>query len=443
MCQVTGSSHAREGGGRSNNQIRMLGLFIITRCLLVHATHSTQVVQPESLPKWVQANFCQAPFPPDDVNGKSEDANGLKGWEIKQVHILARHADRAPEVWYPVENVEWNCEKLKWYQKIGDSALVQVETGIPLSNPFSDVIWRGSCSPGDLTPKGVKMAAKFGKILAKRYRVKPQDVLVRSVNSERCIGTAQVVLDNMFSHIKMEKPIKIHADAFVIDYLFPNELMCPRLGRLNAEMKMQPAWVAHLRESINLKSQLDTATGLNLSDKIILPGSFANDTLSDYVETIAARLCHGKQLPHGITMEQALQLLEIGNWEYRFKYGAGNDSLVAAKLRLASGLLIRELLDHIYHGSVHKLVYYSVRRNSFGPLLGILQGRPISWPPFISNLILEVWGRRRERAVRVIWNGEELKLSWCPFPCMVPDFVARLSNYSYAHSREVRSDCRI
>lgn len=128
---------------------------------------------------------------------------------------------------------------------------------------------------------------------------------------------------------------------------------------------------------------------------------------------------HGKQLPEGMTDELLLEInkeaakrmlalvapgIELSHREELLKLSMGRlfDTLVQRMRSVASG------------ESKDKLYCYSGHDTTVMPLLATLGQDVTTWPPYVSNIVFELWeGQRdgkKQEYVKVLVNGRAAQL---------------------------------
>jgi hypothetical protein len=60
-----------------------------------------------------------------------------------------------------------------------------------------------------------------------------------------------------------------------------------------------------------------------------------------------------------------------------------------------------------------QLHIFSGHDDTIGGILAALQVKDWGWPPYASNILIELWKGENGYAVRVIYNGKQLQLPFC------------------------------
>ncbi|KAJ2738218.1 hypothetical protein H4S06_006490, partial [Coemansia sp. BCRC 34490] len=152
-----------------------------------------------------------------------------------------------------------------------------------------------------------------------------------------------------------------------------------------------------------------------------------------------------------ITDEDVAQVSRNANYEWAFKYR--DNALASNFTTLTIGSFVGTLRDHMashISGKLGplKLALYSGHDSTIWPLLIVLgaSDRNALWPPYASNLILELWKKNSgDRVVRVIFNGKVLELrkeeQWCDMnACPLDQFYKRLAQFI---PTDIATECAI
>lgn len=212
------------------------------------------------------------------------------------------------------------------------------------------------------------------------------------------------------------------------------------------------AWAAHLEAATGLYAELDGISGVPADDD----GFHAS--FDHYYDNLSARQCHGKPLPCKlvnvtnpdgtvsslvndtrtcVTQAEADAVYRFGHWEYSQIYrDAGPDALAASVGSF--GVWIAELAAHlraVVRGQSSTIWFHNVAHDgSVSRLLGILQVDVMVWPGMGSEVVFELWKKKKEEGqsessgdggdsgaaaaesasghyVRVLWGGRVLTSS--------------------------------
>lgn len=202
------------------------------------------------------------------------------------------------------------------------------------------------------------------------------------------------------------------------------------------ESSSNAAWEAHLDAATTLYDELDGISGVAPDD------SGFHASFDHYYDNLSARQCHGKPLPcklvnvtnadgtvslandtsNCVTQAEADEVYRFGNWEYSQIYrDAGPEALTASVGSF--GVWIAELSAHlkaVVDGSSGTIWFHNVAHDgSVSRLLGVLQTDVMVWPGMGSEVVFELWKKKKSGAgasvsghyVRVLWGGRVLQSS--------------------------------
>jgi len=227
--------------------------------------------------------------------------------------------------------------------------------------------------------------------------------------------------------------LQIHTLPVEIDYLTMNAGACPRIGQLRSALEKKSEVLKELeRDNVEFNKELIGILGLQRP-------------WSGYMDTIMPRICHGKPLQcvrgdEGdlacITQEAVDRVLDnvqnLTTEIYRDAEG------VQEVLKLGMGPLVGDIKANLLAakegGSKVRFHFYSGHDTTVTPLLGLLDSTDMRWPPYASNLLIELWAgpKKGEFFVRVLYNHAvlETRSDWCDLAwCPLETFVAYLDRF--------------
>jgi hypothetical protein len=217
---------------------------------------------------------------------------------------------------------------------------------------------------------------------------------------------------------------------------------CPFIDELQEEYKYDQHYQQALRNLSDLEKRLQRVFDYDTLHNDAYPYNTGNDesgafrkeetwtSLHSAYTTLQARLCHGMPLPTQdgaplISKMEMQQLAEFVDLEAALKNGdAGPRSLKAAQIS-AHGML-KELSHRLQHPDFLRFFYYSAHDTTLMNLLGALEASEKTWPPYSSNLVIELWQEDSEHILRMMYNGESVNVRdrWCDFErCPVGSFL--------------------
>jgi len=112
----------------------------------------------------------------------------------------------------------------------------------------------------------------------------------------------------------------------------------------------------------------------------------------------------------------------MGNWEraYQYNINGWNGAIQLAKMRV--GPLLIEFLTNMLHRiqglDERRFLLYSAHDSTLSAILGVLIDKPLHWPGYASNFIIELWESTESTTnnkyfFRILYNGVPLKTAWC------------------------------
>ncbi|PSC67963.1 Lysophosphatidic acid phosphatase type 6 [Micractinium conductrix] len=352
---------------------------------------------------------------------------------------------------------------------------VTTEDGKPRpANPDDEkqinVRYAGGCSKGELTLIGQEQAREFGRWLRWRYSMvygllpgsyQEGAVLGRTTNYSRTIATLQGVLSGLFPGTK--QPIRVHTTEEIDEILYSNIKSCRKLEQLmqqlHKQQKEELRHKGHPQHTEELQQRVRAALGLPPDEKV---------HFVDLHDAMTTMLTHAKEIPPGLRDEAVLRGINHHATE-RFMLliaphpDTGKDQEV---LRLGMGVLMHTMVGRMEAAAAAaqagssqaaasgggapaggdaasassgvsslpaaaapagganaaapaalppgqpRMFLYSGHDTSVMPLLAALGKRVENWPPYLSNLVLELWRRPSGgHYVKVLHNRSELPLT--------------------------------
>ena len=354
-------------------------------------------------------------------------------YELVYVELIQRHHRRTPYAanMFPVETYKWDCDDASLFHfgrpdtpSSNRSTSTYWSSFKSDANPFTGAGFAGTCRFPQLTRGGLNDAWQHGKHLYEVYRnaVKliaddnPRDILSFRVTNNRI--TSEVASMTLNGMLGLGGPYPLLIQTKSVDSLEP-AYSCPAADALFRSYGVgsdNSAWKAHLDDSQQLFEALDVISGVSPA---------ATDwhmSWDHYFDNLSSRLCHGKALPCSasnpgecISLEQAKEVFQLGDFEYKYLYREAPQSLA---MSVASfGVWIAELAQNLReassgHGS--KIVYrHNIAHDgSIARLLSILQVENMGWPGMGAEVAFELYRRdTTEHFVRILWRGRVLPSS--------------------------------
>ncbi|KAN0129956.1 phosphoglycerate mutase [Lactarius tabidus] len=389
---------------------------------------------PPNLP-WNTHNFCNAPH----VNAAHYElppqasAAGVSDAQLLHVSVVMRHHKRTPDNLAPLEGTlgppegaTWDCSgAVQLTYDLGGTAIAHDAT-TPAQQPFARTMWRGTCDAGQLTPGGLRDAARHGKDLWELYHTRlgfvgaprSDEVWVRTSTEDRTMQVAGAMLGAMGAGTW---PWAVYTQPSSIDSLVP-AYACPAADAVRDAFQDVPAWTEHLRENAPLKERLDDVFGTAGLDEWAC-------WYDHFFDALSARTCNGHPLPCSgtnasvcVSEADAASVFAIGDFEYDYIWHAAQNASTYTSLTF--GAFFAELADALAAPMfAHRLALYVGHDGSLVRLLAGLGAFPLRWPAFGAEVVFEVWEVDGVRFVRVFYDGTVLSgLEWV----QLDEFVGRL-----------------
>jgi len=371
--------------------------------------------------------------------------------ELKLVQVVFRHGARTPlsSSWKEAKS-DW--PNIKW--DVCGCAYPMVPLRVttadgqpPPPNP-SDIqqtvtALEGGCHMGQLTEKGQRQAKDLGTWLRSRYvdtlgLLPPtyQDGLVaaRTTNYQRTRGTLAGVLTGLWGGedpASME-PIHVVTSNNLDEILYADTKTCPHLQIYMGMMKETSKglvtsdpdmpWAEEEATRVLALQGWDKEGGN--SKGVYWNTRWAWTDLHDVLTSMEAA---GKPLPTGVTPRLKSAINRLATKEFApFIAPAMTDTHGHAVLRLSLGVLLTTLVENMEAAAASRstdstappvMRLYSGHDSTVMPLLSALGVNVLeSWPPYVSNLVFELWQLpgSESHVVRVLYNREELDIPHCP-----------------------------
>ncbi|KAG0049316.1 Acid phosphatase-like protein 2 [Gryganskiella cystojenkinii] len=328
----------------------------------------------------------------------------------------------------------------------------------PVDSPFAASHWKNSsCTLGQLTAKGAAQHQTLGKSLREIYvdqwKFLPTEFdhdlfYIRSTDVWRTMQSAESLMIGLYGMDAQSRNLppptfQTHTFPSSIEYLTMNEDQCPRIKDLQSQYTERNNEVLQNIYQDN-KSFLST-----LSDLFGFKGS-----IDDYIGAVMPRYCHnlplqcqeddGQGEENKLKEKDACATKETIDRLFSIAASVTAETLRDGKgvheiLQLGMGPLAKDIQRNVQNAvnltdkSGPRFRLYSGHDSMIQPMLGVLDSLDMNWPPYVSNLLIEVWkspsssssssgpAAGEDYFVRVMYNSRILQtksqwcdLSWCP-----------------------------
>jgi len=352
--------------------------------------------------------------------------------QLKQVQVITRHGARTPFDDLPKSNVVWNC-KLTELARPDFNELPNEHINRAYRKRYIDYRQSlpGNCSQGELTFAGYLGHKKLGEYFRFRYvdelaflneTFDSTEFFIRSTDSPRTFASAQSQLLGFYPPSKRFSADVI--DIFTIEppreNLLPN-MRCPKLGKMCYQIEQSNEWQQKQNSLNNLKKQLQTIWNTtNIPWWIGLYDAFYS------------RQYHQIPLPDGITEDMVQQITDLVVWQLNFLYGSPDVAMLGVGTFITE--LVQQMNNVVSEGQKNpKWIYYSAHDTTLALVMAgfnILKGT--GWPPYVANLIFELWQDtdENEYQVHLLYNNQTIIIPGCDEFCDFEIFVKAASQFS-------------
>lgn len=418
-------------------------------------------------------DYCEASYPLSSVY------EPLKQMDLVLVHLMTRHGDRSPIFTVDRKDINLNSpfdcplEEIKMDNNInytqdstfGECSVDSSQQNYCSINPFiQNRVWgNSSCLLGQLTRKGSTQLMNIGEQLRIIYTQKMDflskdtskildEIHTRSTDFHRTKQSAASLLTKL---TQSTQPKKIQVVDEMFETISPSSVNCPTLIKVvvNTTKTIQykefmNKFEAHKTRIMNiLKSKIEI-----IDNEVFVIEALLDVIWSRHCSKFPV-ICNPENKEDCIDEKLLDIILKFSNIEARI---LNRDNVfnipIGARLKMGGFLLEikRNIIAKINNSLIKeslfnkfKLIYYSAHDSSLSALLGALQSMDMRWPPYASNMLIELWKPKttdnsnkdpfENYMVRFIYNGKPLVTSWCSSPlsegtCTVKDFVDYLDN---------------
>ena len=383
--------------------------------------------------------YCQAPMP------RAESYIAVSNADLMAVHLITRHGDRSPVNPLARDTIAYDWCAQPEYLTADKHFRAVAKTAFTANvHPLSAATHSSSCLGGELTDVGVEQLFTLGTQLRAIYADRLQlgntdaadpnkEIYVRSTDYWRTQRSAAALLNALYPQSATADVLGAEAykarsiSVFTVDRsvetMYHNPTACPAVGALERRMMDSPLWQSYLQQHDDVFATLQQTL---LQGESALSGEW-RETLDHAFDHINVRRCHSAPLPCSddgrvcIDDAMAKRIVEAATWEYHYRFGEFEAPLRA---RIGLGGFFAEISKSLSDtakptADARKFIYFSAHDSTLAAILGALNITHWRWPPYASSMIIETWKSNTQNDktainVRVIYNGQILRLPFCP-----------------------------
>lgn len=242
---------------------------------------------------------------------------------------------------------------------------------------------------------------------------------VRSTDYRRTQDSARFLLSGLYpaSAATTQTPlIKLETFPWSMDTLNPSSIKdngkCPRLNQIHDGLNTHPDMAKFYRSTEALRQRIRNTVKPTVQ-------SFKREpSMIDLFELVNTRNCNNIKLPcfsgSCLTAKDIEDVQKATFDEFDLRLSGLDVSKTLTQLEM--GLFLQELKDSLVKSRpIFEL--YSGHDTSIQGILALLESNDLHWPPYTSNLLIELWKVKssNKKMVRIIYNGNPLKTKWADF----------------------------
>ncbi|CAI5747171.1 unnamed protein product [Peronospora destructor] len=382
---------------------------------------------------------------------------------LEQVQIIARHGARAPYArvfcWESPKhnpmNAEWDCSTISVSSLEINFKEQSKGFGRLYRKSYIDGhnILNGDCIVGGLLESGRQQHKINGEFLrdayvgrgslklfptAKLSDLELSEIYLRSDDQERTLGSGEALINGLFPingtpSFELHRMLSWNVADYSMDYISPNEKICPFMKHIEQISSESPEFWSHLRDPATVEIER------HFNDVV---GSFSWNSV---LECLSTARCSNLELPDGVDEETFTKTYH----EVEVRQGiflTYNDSWYSkvAMQPLAHDMLTQ--LNGALNGdpAAYKLSVTMAHDSTIMPLLAatVKENWDRTWTPYAGMLVLEMYKTKSgSHAVRMIFHGEPQLLPDCRDTlCDVDEFFQA---FAFARNPRTENDCKL
>ncbi|KAF3403518.1 Counting factor 60 [Penicillium rolfsii] len=357
-------------------------------------------------PFWRHYDYCQG-------RNIGAEWSPLRDAHMVKLQVMHRHGGRSPAL------ASIPGDTTPWYQCGHPDEFVFMNSGDTLSNnrspfmkematidgAFAYTMWEGNCDVGELTTFGSHQLQKLGDTLRSTY-VDDLGFLPKKMDpgfkiSHTYIWRTRESVENLMNglyplHTRIPgDTLTMHVKPSAIETMISPSSACPKLAKLISAYSSSSAYAATLAPYTALQDKLVKAYNTT--------GLAGYNTTAGLYDSASAAYCHGLGLKGDLTPEDIQTAVIPGTSSYHNLFRQ-NPSAELVK-RLSVGAWLADILTSLSDRST-KLEVFSAHDASLDMFLSVVADPDLPWPPFGSNVLIELWQKKNgQQVVRMFYEG--------------------------------------
>ncbi|KAL2787997.1 histidine phosphatase superfamily [Aspergillus keveii] len=356
-------------------------------------------------PFWQNYNYCQ---------GRNLGAtwSPLKDANMVKLQVMHRHGGRSPAMTVPGDTTPWyqcgNPDEFVFMNpgdRLSDKRSPFMKEMTTIDGAFAYTMWEGNCDAGQLTTFGSHQLQKLGRTLRSTY-VDDRKFLPKKMDpdfkiSHTYIWRTRESVENLMNGLypldtrRAGDTLTMHVKPSAIETMITPASACPKLAKLVSAYSSSPAYAATLAPYTAIQDKLVKAYNTT--------GVSGYNTTGALYDSASATYCHGLGLKGDLTAEDIQTAVIPGTSAYHNLFRQ-NPAAEQVK-RLGVGAWLADILTSLSDRST-KLEVYSAHDASLDMFLSVVADPDLPWPPFGSNVVIELWQKKnRQQVVRIFYEG--------------------------------------
>lgn len=374
-----------------------------------------------------------------------------------QVQAVTRHGARTPyahlSCWKNYDKqIHWNTCNVTELMITSPSYTSQDRPGKFLYRKIYDgspTSFGGTCETGQLIYEGYQQELALGTALRNAYilgenklfselswnDIVKSSIYLRSDDSQRTLMSGQISIHGMF-YIDDEAIIDWHTGDYLLDQIYPNSNVCPRLDEVKRQAYLADEWQNHIQSR-------DYKFLTNRISAIFGTTSWTWNTILDCLMTT---VCSDQQISDGNTTSKNENMSDemfdaiVKEVEYSYSYAALFNNSLYSKLAMGNTAWhIRNNIENAIQTPTEKslkFALFAAHDTTIMPFLASILGNKWDreWAGYASMITIEVYNASSPQFLfRIVYNGKELQLNGCNEPLCDLAILLEALEYGQEH----------